>query len=91
MILSTSKLTSNFFRDIRGKIIVVQFPNPPLMLWGIATIVGKLFGGTIQTFSGYIAFVSIFVWAVLEIYSGASLFRKLLGVSVLVIVLANRL
>ena len=88
--MNISEISNKLFRDNRGNIVVAQFPNKLLMLWGISTIVGKMFGATIQTYFGYIAFVSIFVWAGLEIYSGSSLFRKILGVSVLVIVLVNR-
>lgn len=81
----------DFFKDKNGKFVVWQFPNPPLLLWVLATLVARFTTDTIHDLAGIIAFGAIFTWAWLEIFDGASWFRRLLGLVVLVGAVLTRL
>jgi hypothetical protein len=57
-----------------GRVVVAQWPNWPLYLWAAATLL----------LLRWVASGALVVWAVMEIRSGASPFRRVLGVAVLV-------
>jgi len=80
------------FRDSNGNIVIAQPPNPPLLIWFVATL-SKLFltTGTINTGLDIIAFTSLVVWSLLEVFQGVNYFRKGLGLVVLVAVIISRI
>ena len=89
----------NYLRSLfltqNGKIVVVQKPNPPLYGFVIGAYVSALTSGTLSSIAGYIAYVSIAYWALLEVRSGVTLFRRLLGwvsfaACILVLILHNK-
>lgn len=81
----------NFCQDKNGKIVLLQTPNVPIFIWGIATILGKLVtAGRLQTFADVISFAFICIWAWLEIAQGSSNFRRALGVVILFVSICSR-
>ncbi|HVM08560.1 MAG TPA: hypothetical protein VM345_08865 [Acidimicrobiales bacterium] len=71
-----------------GRVVIAQLPNPPLAVFLAATAVRVLFEpegvvGTVVTMTGRTA---LLVWAALEILWGESLFRRFLGLAVLLVV-----
>ena len=79
-----------FFRNPdSGEIVVAQAPNLPLWAFLAATAVRLLFhpDGTAGTLVSIVSTVAIVVWALIEIAAGSSPFRRVLGGTVLVVVL----
>ena len=51
------------FRDrATGKIVIGQFPNLPLILWLVATVLAAVTSGTVSTLAGYAATLALVVW-----------------------------
>ena len=73
------------FRDREGKIVLAQTPNPPLLVWGAASLLQFLVtSGKFHTGLELIAFGSLFTWAWQELFDGVNYFRRALGLVVLV-------
>ncbi len=72
------------FKDDQGKFIVAQKPNAPIIVWALASLVGlHIDGGSLGRALDIIALTSLVYWALLELFFGVNVFRKILGVSVL--------
>lgn len=73
--------------DPTSKFVIFQTPNPPLIGWFLFTMLNLLWHGNqeIHHFFNLMSFGFIFTWAWLEITSGVNYFRRLLGVTVLII------
>jgi hypothetical protein len=81
------------FRDRRtGRIVVAQWPNPPLWVWIGATVLRRLLdpdpGTTARTTLDLVAGVALAVWAVDEIVRGVNPWRRALGAVVLAAMVA---
>lgn len=82
----------SFFKDKHGKVVVWQKLNPPIILWIVSTAASKLIKhGTWHNLLDIVAFGAIFTWAWLEIFQGASPFRRVLGAVVLILSIRSRL
>lgn len=69
-----------FFRDSQGKIIIVQKPNLPLIVWFVSFVVARLpLHAMVLQLAGTISFGALFTWAWMEIFSGVNMWRRLLG------------
>lgn len=79
----------NFFRDKDGHVVVWQAPNLPLSLWAFFAVLGWIVKGTTHSVVAALATLSLAVWAVLEIAKGASPFRRVLGLVVLIGIIAG--
>ena len=78
-------LFDKFFRDSNGNIVIAQPPNPPIIVWGVASLLKLIFtNGSIDLGLDLIAFGSLFTWAWLELFQGVNYFRRMLGFVVLV-------
>ena len=78
-------LFDKFFRDSDGNIVIAQPPNPPLILWGVASLLQLVFTtGLTNVALDLIAFGSLFTWAWLELFQGVNYFRRTIGFVVLV-------
>ena len=78
-------LFDKFFRDDQGNIVIAQPPNPPLILWGVASLLKLVFtSGLTNVALDLIAYGSLFTWAGLELFQGVNYFRRTLGLIVLV-------
>jgi hypothetical protein len=73
-------LFDKVLRNKAGAIVVWQNPNIPLWGWIACSVLGFVFKHGI-THSGlrHLGEASLFAWAYLEIRSGESLFRRILG------------
>ncbi len=90
--MATKKSFSDkFWHDKHGKFVVAQKPNVFLWIW----IAGFLLSIISQTNTvirdiSWIAGISIIIWAILEIGWGVNYFRRLLGLSVLLLIISSR-
>jgi hypothetical protein len=73
------------FYDEHGNLALFQFPNAPIIIWALAALAGHIFTSSWphKIFS-FISLFAIIIWALLEIFSGVSYFRRALGLIVLV-------
>lgn len=73
------------FIDKNGRFVVAQFPNVPLIIWLVSILVNLVINNhTANTIISAVGTVSLATWAILELFSGVNLFRKILGTLVLV-------
>jgi len=81
----------SFFRNAEGKMVIWQNPNFALWAWIVLTLLTKLVfrDGNLHDGLQHAAQAFLFVWAYLEIRTGESLFRQLLGGVVLASILAS--
>ncbi len=80
------------FKTKGGKIVIWQFPNIPIIVWGVSLVITKIFNeGTIHTLASTISFGAIFTWAYLEIFQGVNYFRRALGIVVLAVTLFGKI
>jgi hypothetical protein len=73
--------------DRHGQVVLGQFPNPALAVWLVAALIGwtgMLDGASADTAQD-IGTGALLVWGLDEVVRGASPFRRLLGVAVLVL------
>lgn len=79
------KALPRFFLSRDGKVVVVQFPNLLLWMWGISSIIALIIDeSSIKDGFQLLARASLFAWAFQETTSGESQFRRILGIIVLV-------
>lgn len=84
-------LWNKLWYDSSGKLSLIELPNIPLLLAGLFWIASLLGAHTklATTFSN-LEFGFLFVWSWLEITTGKSYFRKILGAIVLVAIIYGR-
>jgi riboflavin transporter FmnP len=73
---------SRFFRNPKtGDVVVAQLPNPPLVVWLVASVLRWVFSpaGWLGTALAVVATASLVIWSLLEIARGQSPFRRVLG------------
>ncbi|WP_309739837.1 hypothetical protein [Chamaesiphon sp. OTE_20_metabat_361] len=88
----TDNWFDRFFRDKDGNIVIGQLPNPPLLVWAIASVLQLIFKTvTIHTGLDIIALIAIVIWALAELFQGVNYFRRSLGLIVLIATIASRL
>ncbi len=79
------------FRDDNGNIVIAQPPNPPIIVWGIASLLQLVFTGDVNTGLEVLAFGCLFTWGWLELFQGVNYFRRGLGLIVLIGVTGSRI
>ena len=80
------------FRDDNGNIVIAQPPNPPIILWGVASLLQLVFtSGDVNTGLEVLAFGCLFTWGWLELFQGVNYFRRGLGLIVLIGVTGSRI
>lgn len=85
-------MIDTFFKDKHGHIVIWQTPNLPLTTWLICMLAAKFFAyGQIHNGLAVVAFGALFTWAWLEISSGASYFRRAVGIAVLLSIVWSRI
>ena len=73
-----------WFRSSDGRLVVGQLPNPALLAWIVAVLVGQLeLSATRAIAVDGIRRGALVVWALDEVLRGASPFRRVLGAVVL--------
>ncbi|MDF5724942.1 MAG: hypothetical protein PUP91_31700 [Rhizonema sp. PD37] len=84
-------LFDKIFRDSEGNIVIAQPPNPPIIVWAVASVLKLVFTtGEISVGLDAIAFGSLFTWAWLELFQGVNYFRRGLGIIVFITIIASR-
>ena len=79
------RLVPYLVTDKHGNVAIVQFPNTPLILWLLLVVVAEVIVDS--TTKGGVVFVRdamLFTWSYLEIRSGSSPFRRVLGSIVMI-------
>lgn len=85
------RLAKYFFQDKTGNYVVGQPPNIPIYIIIISFLISRLVNiQQVKDFSDFIFYAAIFLWSYLEILYGESLFRKVLGVVVMITLLISR-
>jgi hypothetical protein len=85
-------LVDKTFRDSNGEIVVVQMPNLPLIVWIVASLLALIFtSGKINTVLDVLANGSLFTWAWMELFQGVNYFRRALGLTVFIAIIASKL
>jgi hypothetical protein len=80
------------FRDGSGKIVIAQMPNLPIIIWAVLSLLKIVYKtGEINIWLDILASVSLFVWAVQELFQGVNYFRRGLGAIVLIALLASKI
>ena len=74
-----------------GRIVLVQWPNAPLIAWGLLTLLRVVLrpDGGLRTALELAATAALLLWSVLEVSSGVYPFRRALGGVVLLSVLVG--
>ena len=81
-------LWDKFWRDDKGHVVLLQWPNIPLWGWIGSVFLSKLIvRGTVHSLLDVVAFASLSIWAWLELTEGVSYLRRLLGLAVLVTII----
>ncbi|QQS19876.1 hypothetical protein IPL85_00190 [Candidatus Saccharibacteria bacterium] len=74
----------SFFKDIKGNIVLWQWPNIPLYGWIAFKVLSMLVpAGHLRVGMEQLSSAFLFTWAYLEITNGVNYFRRLLGVIVM--------
>lgn len=77
----------SFFTDKHDKIVLTQAPNLPLIGWAVSTALDKVLrSDSLSRGFSSLGTSLLLMWAYLEVSSGASLFRRLLGSAVAVLI-----
>lgn len=72
-------------------------PNTPLITWAVCLFIGKILNhttlqdSTTDRLIELIGFGALFTWAWLELFQGRNWFRRILGFTVLVIIISSRI
>jgi hypothetical protein len=76
-----------------GRLTVLQWPNIPLAVYLLATVihVGLASGSAASTVVAAVASAALAVWSVLEVACGVNPFRRGLGCVVLIFVIVSAL
>lgn len=76
-----------FFQDKNGKWTIGQFPNLPIAIWAVLTVISLLMAESpLRTNIEQLKAAVLLVWAYLEVSDGDSGFRRLLGGIVLLFI-----
>lgn len=80
------------FRDGSGKIVIAQMPSLPIIIWVVLSLLKIVYKtGKINLGLDILASVSLFVWAVQELFQGVNYFRRDLGAIVLITPIASKI
>ncbi len=85
-------LFDQVFRDSKGKVVLAQMPNLPIIIWIAASLLKLIFTtGKIYTGLDLLAFGSLFTWAWQELFQGVNYFRRALGLLVFFVLIASKI
>ena len=80
------------FRDEKGKIVLVQIPNLPVIIGVITSLLKMVFiTGKLHIGLDIIAFGTLFTWAWEELFQGVNYFRRALGAVALLGLILDKL
>jgi hypothetical protein len=74
------------------KTTIIQKPNLPLIVWFGSYLVTKLpLTSQASHFFGALSFGALFTWAWMEIFYGVNIYRRLLGLTVMIFIMVGKL
>jgi hypothetical protein len=76
------KIIDKIFRDKDGKLVIAQTPNPPILIALVFLIASKLTEKPWSQYFSALVSLTLIYWAYLEVFKGASPWRRFLGVAV---------
>lgn len=79
-------MSQKFFKDKSAKVVLWQAPNSALIGWAAFALLSYL---THSQLLGWIATTFLLAWAFMELFQGVNLFRRLLGLTVLIVVISS--
>lgn len=83
MATSIKRKFLDIFRDPKGRIVIWQSPNLPLLVWVVCTVLAFVISNNdLESGFSRLGSASLFAWAYLEVSSGVNTFRKILGLIV---------
>lgn len=65
------------------RFVLVQFPNLPLIVAIMASVVGRLADGVVASYADAIGRLALAVFAYLELTDGANSLRRLIGATII--------
>ena len=81
---------TDIFKTRDGLVVLAQRPNLSIVVWFVAFILGRIFpDGRFASSIAVIGFVALFIWALLELFKGVNVFRRILGFAVLVFIVLS--
>ena len=84
MSAALTSLFDRIFKNKDGKLVLWQNPNLPLWGWIASSVLGAVFKhGNLHSSFQLLGKAALFAWAYLEIRSGESIFRRILGAVVM--------
>ena len=75
-------MTQRLFRDKAGKVVLAQWPNWALIGWAGFALLSRFTQWKQLT---WVATGFLLAWAMMEIFQGVNYFRRLLGLTVLLL------
>ncbi len=85
-------MKDKIFKDKNGQVVLFQWPNVPLIAWGVFLVLSRLVAREpYHAIFEWLSFIGIVVWAGLEIVYGVNYFRRAIGLLVFVIVVGSKL
>ena len=84
-------LKKYLFQDETGKYVVGQAPNVLVYIAVVAMFGRYITSGVVSEYFDLLFFGAAFAWSYLEIRFGESMFRRIVGGVVLVVIFATRL
>lgn len=85
-------MLSDLFKDKQGHWAILSKPNIPLITWFVSWVLSHILPyGTWNFVAALVAFGALFTWAWLELFQGASLFRRALGAAILILLIHSKI
>lgn len=88
--MNRNEFIDKCFKDTKGKVVLAQFPNIPLIGWFLFEILSRI--NLFSRFSDFFSLLSLgflFTWGYLELFHGVNYFRRLVGLLGLIYVIIN--
>jgi len=79
--------SDKIFKDKKGRIVLAEAPNLPLIVWFTMTLLAYPLTGKAALLSSVAARTALFIWAWLELFKGVNYFRRGLGLTILLYIL----
>lgn len=82
-------LWDKIWRDEKGRLVIWQMPNAPLIAWAVLTFLSLLVNGKLADACYWLGSAALIIWAGLELFKGVNYFRRVLGLVVLIMALMS--
>lgn len=86
---SRRSLWSKTWKNRRGKVVIWQTPNLPLIAWAGLTVFSLMVNGRLADILSWLGLAALVIWSLLEIFRGANYFRRALGLLVLIMAIIS--